>query len=104
MEEQLKLETYSFPEWRNRRKLARAKPLFYAVAIIAGLAVIFQLFLRYDYFESMHTVYRVDRITHQVCRVTHDKVDCSGRPANASVSTSISTSLSTSTAAGPKGR
>lgn len=67
-----------------------------AVAVVAALVVIFQLFFRYEYLSGGSAVYRIDRITHQVCRVVEGLVDCSPGTKK-SFSTSVSTSLSTST-------
>jgi hypothetical protein len=68
-----------------------------AAASLAILLVAFQLFFRYEYLSSGSMVYRIDRITHQVCRVVNGLIDCAPREKK-SPSTSTSTSLSTSTA------
>jgi hypothetical protein len=63
-----------------------------AILFVALLAFLFQAFGRYQYRVDDGVVWRIDRITQQVCRVTHGVAYCSG-----SVSTSTSTSLSPST-------
>lgn len=68
-----------------------------AVATVAVLLAVFQLFFRYEYLSGGSQVYRIDRITHQVCRVVDGLIDCAPGKKK-SFSTSVSTSLSTSTA------
>jgi hypothetical protein len=79
------------------RKERTAPRLAMGLAVMVAVLAIFQLFFRYEYLTSAGTVFRIDRITHQVCRVTLGKVDCApgiGPSVSTSVSTSTSTSLS----------
>jgi hypothetical protein len=69
-----------------------------AVASVALLLAVFQLFFRYEYLSGGTAVYRIDRITHQVCRVVDGLTDCAPTPKKKSFSVSTSTSFSTSTA------
>jgi hypothetical protein len=69
-----------------------------AVAAVALLLGVFQLFFRYEYLSGGSAVYRIDRITHQVCRVVDGLIDCAATPKKKSFSVSTSTSSSTSTA------
>jgi hypothetical protein len=70
-----------------------------AVAGVAVLLLVFQVFFRYEYLSGGSAVYRIDRITHEVCRVVDGLIDCAPPSAKKkSFSTSPSTSLSTSTA------
>jgi hypothetical protein len=70
-----------------------------AVASVAVLLLVFQIFFRYEYLSGGSQVYRIDRITHEVCRVVDGLIDCAPPSAKKkSFSTSPSTSLSTSTA------
>jgi hypothetical protein len=67
-----------------------------ALVFIAVLAACIQLFVRYQYMLDNGVVYRIDRITHQVCRVVQGGVNCAPPSRSRSVSTSVSPSLSTS--------
>jgi hypothetical protein len=69
------------------------------VASVAVLLLVFQIFFRYEYLSGGSAVYRIDRITHQVCRVVDGLIDCApGSPKKKSFSVSTSTSTSLSTA------
>lgn len=70
--------------------------VLYALGVVALLALVFQLFFRYEYLTSAGTVLRIDRITHQVCRIVQGRTDCSPAGVAQSYSTSTSTSTSTS--------
>jgi hypothetical protein len=67
-----------------------------AVASVGLLLMVFQLFFRYEYLSGGTAVYRIDRITHQVCRVVDGLTDCAPTKKK-SFSVSTSPSLSTST-------
>jgi len=67
-----------------------------AVASVGLLLMVFQLFFRYEYLSGGSAVYRIDRITHQVCRVVDGLTDCAPTKKK-SFSVSTSTSLSTCT-------
>jgi hypothetical protein len=67
-----------------------------ALLFIAVLGACVQLFARYQYIMDNGVVWRVDRITHQVCRIVQGGVNCTPPSRSRSVSTSPSTSLSTS--------
>ncbi|MGC9991970.1 MAG: hypothetical protein ABSD52_06220 [Candidatus Cybelea sp.] len=69
-----------------------------AAAAVAALLAVFQLFFRYEYLSGGSAVYRIDRITHQVCRVVDGLIDCAPTPKKKTFSVSTSTSISTSTA------
>ncbi|MGC1380420.1 MAG: hypothetical protein WA814_05280 [Candidatus Baltobacteraceae bacterium] len=76
-------------------------PFIFALGALAIVAAIFQLFLRYDYIENSHVVLRIDRITHEVCRVTREGLNCSPGSPSPSTSRSVSTSTSLSTSVAP---
>lgn len=96
MEDNLRFETASV---RTReRALDKASPALIAIALFAMLLAVFQFFLRYEYIHKGSVLWRVDRLTRQVCRVVAGaRLDCSGRE---STSLSVSPSLSTSTSTG----
>jgi len=73
-----------------------------ALALIAILVAIFQLFVRYDYVIDNGVVWRIDRLTQQPCRVIHAVVHCGplSSSKSASKSLSISPSISTSVSRG----
>jgi hypothetical protein len=62
------------------------------------MALIFQLFFRYQYLENGGILWRVDRLTQQMCQVSIGEPRCTTDLTSAPVkpSTSTSTSLSTS--------
>ncbi len=61
----------------------------------AFCALAIQVFARYQYVVDNGVVWRIDRITHQTCRVIQSRVNCA--PPSHSISTSISVSPSIST-------
>jgi hypothetical protein len=68
------------------------------LALMALLVVFFQLFLRYDYVMDNHgSIWRIDRLTQQSCRVIHAVVHCGPLSSSKSVSKSFSISPSIST-------
>jgi len=67
-----------------------------ALVFVAILAACIQLFARYQYVLDSGVVWRIDRITHQVCRVVNGNVDCTPPSHSRSTSTSLSPSISTS--------
>jgi hypothetical protein len=86
----------------NRRKRARsleklpawAPPALYAAGVLIGVMFLFQLFFRYTYFQNGGVLWRVDRLTQQMCRYNPGDGGCVvPKP---STSTSLSTSTSTS--------
>jgi len=69
-----------------------------AIALFAMLLGVFQFFVRYEYIHKGSVLWRVDRLTRQVCRVVAGAhLDCSGKQ---STSLSVSPSLSVSTSTG----
>jgi hypothetical protein len=61
-----------------------------AVALIALLVVLFQLFLRYDYvIDNYGGVWRIDRLTQQPCRIIWGVVHCGPLSSSKSVSKSL---------------
>jgi hypothetical protein len=91
---------------RKRLKWSRYLPKnWHRVLYVAGglLAVgfIFQFFFRYGYIENQGVLWRVDRLTQQMCQVQIGEARCKISPSTA-VSTSTSTSLSTSTSVAVK--
>ena len=77
---------------RQERKTPR---YLMGLAVVLAVVAVFQLFFRYEYVTSAGTIFRIDRITHQVCKVTPGRIDCTPGFAP-SLSTSLSTSTSTS--------
>ena len=66
-----------------------------ALVLMAFLATVFQLFIRYEYVADYHgRVWRIDRITSERCLMTPAGARCG--PLSSSKSTSISPSISTS--------
>ena len=93
----------------SRPKRGRGLPkhlrwAIYGAGAFVAVALIFQLFFRYEFIQNQGTLWRVDRLTQQTCQVSIGQADCtpgsdSGSPASGggpSTSTSTSTSLSTS--------
>ena len=89
----------------KRRGLPKfVPPILYALGGVLAVALIFQLFFRYQYIENQGTLWRVDRLTQQMCQVSIGQAKCESMSAaarepaskNFSTSTSTSTSLSTS--------
>jgi hypothetical protein len=71
------------------------------VGALIAVIFIFQLFFRYQYLENNGVLWRVDRMTQQMCQVNIGEAPCKISPSTAaslSVSPSLSTSLSISTA------
>ena len=96
MEDNLKFD----PLFSTRVPDRRLVPLrvgLCAIAALAILAAVFQFFLRYQYIEQRGVVWRIDRVTHQKCRLVNGRANCSAKPPSSSVSTSLSTSTSVST-------
>jgi|GEM_PF-1884509 hypothetical protein len=88
-------DSFPAPRWYGRRA-AQLTFVFGALAITITVALVIQLFARYQYVVNNGTVWRIDRITQQACRVIQGRVDCNPPPSSTSVSTSVSPSLSTS--------
>ncbi|HVR45585.1 MAG TPA: hypothetical protein VMT95_02905 [Candidatus Binatia bacterium] len=63
----------------------------------AFCALAIQVFARYQYVVDNGTVWRIDRITQQACRVVQKRVNCAAPVHSGSTSTSISVSPSMST-------
>jgi hypothetical protein len=75
-------------------------PALVVIVLFAILLGVFQFFLRYEYVHTGSVLWRVDRLTRQVCRVAPGAhLDCSGKHST-SLSVSPSLSVSTSTAVG----
>jgi hypothetical protein len=84
-------------ERQRRERLKRARRFIFALALPIVAVTVFQLFFRYDYVTGAGNMYRIDRLTHQVCRLRSAvAVDCSWRGVRGSASLSTSTSTSTS--------
>lgn len=81
----------------NLRFDSAVRPALLAVAMLALLAAIFQVFLRYEYIPRGPVLWRIDRVTSQACRVDGARVDCVATPPSTSTSPSMSLSTSTST-------
>ncbi len=85
-------------------------PAFAAILGIGGaliaFAVAFQLFFRYQYLENDGALWRIDRLTQEICRVSVGGARCEpdsqGAPAASKFSTSTSTSTSISTSLSAK--
>ena len=73
------------------------KPSYVVIPLFAILLLVFQIFLRYEYIQRGPVLWRIDRVTREVCRINGADVDCSGKPHSFSTSVSTSTSTSTST-------
>lgn len=88
-----------FDAYRSRRRFEAlpwwAQSALYAVATAAIFIFAFQLFFRYQYIETNGTVWRIDRLTQQSCRMAGPACLTPAKP-TFSTSTSTSTSLSTS--------
>ncbi len=98
MEDNLRFETASVA--RRERPLDKVSPALIAIALLAMLLCVFQFFLRYEYIHKGSVLWRVDRLTRQVCRVVPGaRLDCSGKQST-SLSVSPSLSVSTSTVLG----
>lgn len=63
----------------------------------AFCALAIQVFARYQYVVDNGTVWRIDRITQQACRVVQNRVNCAAPVHSISTSSSISVSPSMST-------
>lgn len=96
MEDNLRFETAA-AELRERPS-ERVPAAWIAVALLALLAVIFQVFLRYEYVARGPDLWRIDRITRQACRVAGPSMECTDAARSTSTSTSTSLSISPSTA------
>lgn len=84
-------------KWRRLPNVARYA--LYAIGGLAAVALIFQFFLRYQYVEDHGVIWRVDRLTQQMCQVGLRNTRCTMPPGQHTPpsSTSLSTSISTST-------
>lgn len=60
---------------------------------VVALGTIFQFFGRYQYVVVGRTVWRIDRLTNQSCRIVQQR--CAPPPISTSTSPSLSTSTST---------
>lgn len=91
----------------NRLRKWRTLPIgvrltLYAVGGLVALALLFQFFLRYQYVEDHGVVWRVDRLTQEMCQVGLSNTRCTmpfrhhTTVTSTSLSTSTSTSISTS--------
>ena len=86
----------------NRQKRFFALPksvrwVLYALGGFVAIALIFQFFLRYQYLENGGVLWRVDRLTQQMCQVSIGTARCAAVVPSTSVTSSLSTSTSTST-------
>jgi hypothetical protein len=80
-----------------------ATSVLYAIGAVIVVALSFQFFFRYQYLENNGVLWRVDRLTQQMCQVQVGSARCASEsnneavaPKKVSTSTSTSTSLSTS--------
>jgi hypothetical protein len=80
--------------WHRLPKFAQ--PALYAVGAFVAVALLFQLFFRYQYLETNGVLWRVDRLTQQMCQVNIGEARCKVSPSTAT-SLSVSPSVSTST-------
>lgn len=94
----------------NRRKRASrglqrlpawAPSVLYAAGALVAALFVFQLFFRYQYFENNGALWRVDRLTQQMCRYDLAKGACAIPKLSVSTSTSTSTSTSLSLKVAP---
>jgi hypothetical protein len=69
----------------------------YLIAGILVMALLFQLFFRYQYVTANGLTWRIDRLTQQTCRLSIGEMPCAPSTPSATVSNSVSTSTSTST-------
>jgi hypothetical protein len=99
--------------WQRRVEGWALRALFavagFVVLILAlgAVALMFQFFFRYEYLQNDGVLWRIDRMTQQMCQVRVGEAKCTpdspsapsktARRFSTSTSTSISTSLSTST-------
>ncbi len=97
----------------NRLKRWRGLPkslvtVLYGAGGLLAAALMFQCFFRYQYLENGGVLWRVDRLTQQMCQVSIGEARCTAINASkspvTSLSTSTSTSLSTSLDLKPKPR
>jgi len=66
------------------------------VAALLFVALVFQLFFRYQYLNADGVTWRVDRLTQETCQMGLGMPKCGLTPGTASSSVSTSTSTSTS--------
>ena len=92
-----RLDTNRLNMWRRLPKVAQFA-LFGAGGLVA-LALLFQIFFRYQYLEDNGAVWRVDRLTQEMCQVGTGNARCTmpSQHHSAANSTSLSTSTSIST-------
>jgi len=69
----------------------------YLIGSILLMALLFQLFFRYQYVSANGLTWRVDRLTQKTCRLSIGQMPCATSTPSATVSTSTSISTSTST-------
>jgi len=89
-----------FDAARQKREQTRFRQYAFIGVYVAGgligLALLFQLFFRYQYLTADGVTWRIDRLTQQTCRVSIGQAQCMASSPSATVSTSTSTSTSTS--------
>jgi hypothetical protein len=87
---------------KARRKWSGLPNGYFGLSVVGGLiavALMFQLFFRYQYLENNGVLWRVDRLTQKMCQVNIGEARCKIPPSTSvSTSTTLSTSTSVSTA------
>jgi hypothetical protein len=89
----------------NRRKRGRnfpglppwGQPALYAAGALVLVLLVFQLFFRYEYIQNNGALWRLDRLTQQMCQVNVTQAGCVAPKKITKFSSSTSTSTSTST-------
>ncbi|MBV9720098.1 MAG: hypothetical protein JOZ77_12325 [Candidatus Eremiobacteraeota bacterium] len=72
--------------------------------MLIAAALAFQLIFRYQYLQIDGALWRLDRVTQQMCEMNVGGVRCQVSSPSTSVSTSTTTSTSTSTSTSLKAR
>jgi hypothetical protein len=67
-----------------------------ALMLVVSIALLFELFFRYDYVERDGMRWKIDRLTQRTCRLKDNNLRCAPISPSKSTSTSLSTSLSAS--------
>jgi len=68
---------------------------FLVLGALVAVVLFFQIFLRYQYLETQGTLWRIDRLTQQMCQVNIGYARCRATSHSTSISPTVSTSTST---------
>jgi hypothetical protein len=90
-----RIDTNRLKKWRRLPKAAQYA--LYACGGLVAIALIFQFFFRYEYLQDQGLIWRVDRLTQQMCQVNLGKARCATTARDPSSVRSPATSTSTST-------